>query len=104
MGETIDAQTALRWGVVSEVVAHDRALKRGVEIAQSLAAKPALYRSLPKQTLNVNTRQRPRSVDPRFDYGSRTSAWPLSRGRRAATPPNRPLGKSNATTWSWPTQ
>ena len=57
-GETIDAQTALQWGVVSEVVAHDRALKRGVEIARSLAAKPALYRSLQKQTLNVNMRRR----------------------------------------------
>ena len=57
-GETIDAQTALDWGVVGEVVAHDRALERGLEIASSLAAKPALYRSLHKQTLNVNMRRR----------------------------------------------
>jgi enoyl-CoA hydratase/carnithine racemase len=57
-GQTIDAQTALQWGVVSEVVPHDRAAERGAEIARSLAAKPALYRSLQKQTLNVNLRRR----------------------------------------------
>ena len=57
-GQTIDAHTALQWGVVSEVVPHDRALERGLEIARSLAAKPALYRSLQKQTLNLNLRRR----------------------------------------------
>src|SRR5439155_4002998 len=44
-GERIDAQTALQWGVVTEVVAHDRALPRGIEIARKLAAKPPLYRT-----------------------------------------------------------
>ncbi|HUA07419.1 MAG TPA: enoyl-CoA hydratase/isomerase family protein [Solirubrobacteraceae bacterium] len=57
-GENIDAQTALQWGVVSEVVPHDQALDRGVEIARQLAGKPALYRSLQKQTLNLNLRRR----------------------------------------------
>lgn len=57
-GEQIDAATALQWGVVSEVVAHDRAVERGMEIARALAAKPALYRTLQKQTLNVNLRRR----------------------------------------------
>jgi len=57
-GEQIDAQTALQWGVVSEVVPHERALERGIEIARTLAAKPALYRSLHKQTLNLNLRRR----------------------------------------------
>jgi enoyl-CoA hydratase/carnithine racemase len=57
-GEPIDAQTALQWGVVSEVVAHDRAVERGIEIARGLAEKPALYRSLQKQTLNLNLRRR----------------------------------------------
>ena len=57
-GESIDAEAALTWGVVSEVVAHDRALERGLEIARGLAAKPALYRSLQKQTLNRNLRKR----------------------------------------------
>lgn len=51
-GDTIDAATAERWGVVNEVVPHHRAYDRGVELARSLAAKPALYRSLQKQTLN----------------------------------------------------
>jgi enoyl-CoA hydratase/carnithine racemase len=57
-GQTIDSKTALEWGVVSEVVPHDRAVARGLQIAQTLAAKPALYRSLQKQTLNVNLRRR----------------------------------------------
>ncbi|HTU86524.1 MAG TPA: enoyl-CoA hydratase/isomerase family protein [Solirubrobacteraceae bacterium] len=57
-GESIDAQTALQWGVVSEVVPHERALDRGIEIARKLASKPALYRSLQKQTLNLNLRRR----------------------------------------------
>jgi enoyl-CoA hydratase/carnithine racemase len=57
-GERIDAQTALQWGVVSEVVPHERAVQRGAEIARGLAAKPALYRSLQKQTLNLNLRRR----------------------------------------------
>ena len=56
--ETIDARTALQWGVVSEVVAHEQVLERGLEIARGLAAKPPLYRSLQKQTLNVNLRRR----------------------------------------------
>jgi enoyl-CoA hydratase/carnithine racemase len=57
-GETIDARTALEWGVVSEVVPHERAVDRGIEIARDLAAKPALYRALQKQTLNLNLRRR----------------------------------------------
>jgi enoyl-CoA hydratase/carnithine racemase len=50
-GERIDAQTTLQWGVVSEVVTHERALERSIEIARALAAKPPLYRTLQKQTL-----------------------------------------------------
>jgi enoyl-CoA hydratase/carnithine racemase len=57
-GESIDAQTALQWGVVNEVVPHDRAVDRGIEIAKALAAKPALYRTMQKQTLNMNLRRR----------------------------------------------
>jgi len=57
-GEQIDARTALEWGVVNEVVPHERAVDRGIEIARGLAAKPALYRSLQKQTLNLNMRRR----------------------------------------------
>jgi 1,4-dihydroxy-2-naphthoyl-CoA synthase len=37
---------------------HERAVERGVEIARRLAKKPALYRSLQKQTLNLNMRRR----------------------------------------------
>jgi enoyl-CoA hydratase/carnithine racemase len=57
-GEQIDAPTALDWGVVSEVVPHDQAVDRGIEIARRLAAKPALYKTLQKQTLNIDLRRR----------------------------------------------
>jgi enoyl-CoA hydratase/carnithine racemase len=57
-GESIDAQTALQWGVVNEVVPHDKAVDRGLEVAATLAAKPALYRTLQRQTLNMSLRRR----------------------------------------------
>jgi enoyl-CoA hydratase/carnithine racemase len=57
-GNTIDAQTAEAWGVVSEVVSHERAVERGIEIARGLSMKPPLYRALQKQTLNINLRRR----------------------------------------------
>jgi enoyl-CoA hydratase/carnithine racemase len=57
-GETIDAQTAEQWGVVNEVVPHEQALARGLEIAAKLAVKPELYRKLQKQTLNQALRRR----------------------------------------------
>jgi enoyl-CoA hydratase/carnithine racemase len=57
-GETIDAATAEQWGVVSEVVEHDRAYARGLQLARTLAAKPRLYRSLQKQTLNQHLLRR----------------------------------------------
>ena len=57
-GETIDAQTAERWGVVTEVLPHDQVLARGLAIAHKLAAKPDLYRRLQRQTLNQRLRRR----------------------------------------------
>jgi enoyl-CoA hydratase/carnithine racemase len=57
-GETIDAATAMQWGVVNEVVPHGRARARGLEVAAKLAAKPELYRKLQKQTLNQSLRRR----------------------------------------------
>ena len=40
-GKRIDAQTALQWGVVNEIVPHERAVDVGIAIARGLAAKPA---------------------------------------------------------------
>jgi enoyl-CoA hydratase/carnithine racemase len=57
-GEAISADTALDWGVVSEVLPADSVLARGLEIAHELAAKPALYLSLQKQVLNQRMRRR----------------------------------------------
>ncbi len=57
-GETIDAQTALNWGVVTEVLPQDRVLARGLEIAHQLSGKSDIYRTLQKQTLNLALRRR----------------------------------------------
>jgi enoyl-CoA hydratase/carnithine racemase len=57
-GAVIDAATAEKWGVVSEVLPADKVLARGLEIARSLAGKPALFRSLQKQVLSQNLRRR----------------------------------------------
>jgi enoyl-CoA hydratase/carnithine racemase len=57
-GENIDAQTALNWGVVTEVLPKDQVLARGIEIARRLAAKSDAYRTLQKQTLNLELRRR----------------------------------------------
>jgi enoyl-CoA hydratase/carnithine racemase len=40
-GEVIDAERALRIGLVTEVVAHDRLLDRAVEVAAMVAEVPA---------------------------------------------------------------
>ena len=47
VGEQIDAQTALQWGVVSEVVPHERALGRGIEIALYLSLRRRLVQDVP---------------------------------------------------------
>jgi hypothetical protein len=40
------------------VVTHERALECSIEIARALAAKPPLYWTLQKQTLNLSLRRR----------------------------------------------
>lgn len=56
-GERIEAQTALDWG--RERGRPPRTTGgSGIEIARELAAGPALYRSLQKQTLNLNLHRR----------------------------------------------
>lgn len=57
-GETIDAATALQWGVVTEVLPKDQVLARGIELAHQLAAKSSIYLTLQKQTLNLELRRR----------------------------------------------
>ena len=51
-GENIDAATARDWGVVVEVVSHERVQARALEIATKLVAKALVYLNLQKQTLN----------------------------------------------------
>jgi enoyl-CoA hydratase/carnithine racemase len=68
-GETIDARTAQEWGVVNEVVPHEKAHAHGLEIATKLAAMPDLYRRLHKQTLNQRLRRRIVEGVP-YEHGS----------------------------------
>lgn len=65
-GERIDAQIALQWGVVHEIVAHDWAVDRGIEIARA-SPRSQLYRTL----------QSKRSTSTSAAGSSRTSplAW-----------------------------
>ncbi|MFQ5773548.1 MAG: enoyl-CoA hydratase-related protein [Kiloniellaceae bacterium] len=50
-GEPIDAEAALRAGLVAEVVAHGRVLDRALEIAQAIAEKPPITLRLAKQAV-----------------------------------------------------
>ena len=50
-GEPIDAPTALRAGIVSEVVPAGGALARAIEIAQRIAAHPRMATRLARQAV-----------------------------------------------------
>ena len=52
-GEPIDAQTALRAGLVAEVVPSDQLLQRSLDIAESIASKPPLAARLAKQAIGM---------------------------------------------------
>ena len=50
-GRWMDAQEALRWGLINEVVAADRLMDRAMEIAQLLESGPPLVFAAIKETL-----------------------------------------------------
>jgi enoyl-CoA hydratase/carnithine racemase len=50
-GENVDAQTALKMGLVNEVVPDDRVLTRAREVAETIAAMPPLVVRAEKQAL-----------------------------------------------------
>jgi enoyl-CoA hydratase/carnithine racemase len=52
-GQTIDAQEALRLGVVGEVVPHDKALERAWEVARDVMTKPLLSRRYARAALTI---------------------------------------------------
>ncbi len=52
-GEIIDAQEALRIGLVEEVVEHERLMERCFEIARKIAEKPPLAIKMVKRALNA---------------------------------------------------
>ena len=51
-GETIDAQTAYRIGLVQELVPHDDLLETALELAQRIASHPPVAVRSAKHTIN----------------------------------------------------
>jgi enoyl-CoA hydratase/carnithine racemase len=54
-GRTVDAEEALRWGLVSEVVADDHLEARALELASQVARHSPLGVQMTKRALQVNT-------------------------------------------------
>ena len=50
-GQTVDARTALEWGLVSEVLPDEELMPRALELAAQIAANPPLTVALSKQVL-----------------------------------------------------
>jgi len=63
-GQMIDAQTALQWNLVSEVVAHDSLLARANELAQQIASNPPQVIRATKRLLKLGqTMELPELLD-----------------------------------------
>lgn len=65
-GQTLDAATALEWGVVSEVLPASELLDRALEIAATIAAKPFLTRRYTRLALVQPLKQ---ALTERLGYG-----------------------------------
>ena len=65
-GERIDAQDAREYGLVGEVVAHDRLDERAAELASDLAAKPRFAMRAAKEALNM-VHEEPRRAGLAFE-------------------------------------
>ncbi|BDZ54091.1 hypothetical protein GCM10025870_11640 [Agromyces marinus] len=52
-GDPIDAETALRWGLVSELVEPGRLLERAVELARVIASRPPIAAETAKANLRA---------------------------------------------------
>ncbi|MFI7039549.1 enoyl-CoA hydratase/isomerase family protein [Microbispora rosea] len=57
-GERIDAETALRWGLVNEVLPRDRLMARAREIAAAVAATPRAARRLTRAVVRRSWQRR----------------------------------------------
>jgi 2-(1,2-epoxy-1,2-dihydrophenyl)acetyl-CoA isomerase len=53
LGEQVDAQTALEWGVANQVVAHDSLLDEGLALCARIAAGPPAVLARMKANLNL---------------------------------------------------
>ncbi len=75
-GEAIDAQTALRYGMVNEVVPRGELIKRAYQIADHIMTQPRTVRRLTTQIVRRPWRQRITN-DLDADSASRCSVtWP----------------------------
>src|SRR5215203_3733028 len=52
-GDPIDAETALRWGLVSELVEPERLLERAVELGRTIASRPPIAAETAKANLRA---------------------------------------------------
>ena len=52
-GDPVDADTALRWGLVSELVAPERLVERAVELAATIAERPPIAAETAKANLRA---------------------------------------------------
>jgi enoyl-CoA hydratase/carnithine racemase len=61
LGEPIDAETALRWGLLNRLVPPGQALAQALELARTLAARP-------NRALQLMKRPGPASTPPRTPW------------------------------------
>ncbi len=70
-GESIDAETALQWGLVNQVVPEERLLEEATKLARVLVERPLLAVRLIKSCINVGSQM---DLHSALEYESRCSA------------------------------
>ena len=72
LGKTIDAEEALRIGLINEIAPHDELGQRTREMALALAQGPPIAMALTKRTMYMG-------VDPDFNQMAQFESWALRR-------------------------
>jgi len=65
-GESMDAETAARWGLINRVVPADRLVEEAMAVAKKIAANAPLATQAAKE-LAIRAREMPLSVGLRFE-------------------------------------